>query len=531
MATTISSRYKSDDSARSNILERARACAALSKPHILPPANHGKDDELPENFQSLGSRGSTNLEGRLLLALFPPGRPWFQLKLRPEVQYDPNIDPRQMNQVLQGLFLREMQIIATLESANLRSRMRRSQVNGFRSRRRSALSQCIITGDVLEKMNDDYRITTFRRDRYVTRRDSEGDVLYHITKQSRDVLALEEGQFAKTQLPSDLLKKDPGDRLQDMFTLVEWQPKTKIWSIVQEINGQEIATSDEPVCPYFSTTFELAPEEDYGRGFIEMNYGDMRTLDNCEEKLLEFAATASRHHPVIDQGSIMRDEDLEGPRGMVLRGRVSSGQVQDIAFLKVDKISDFHVVDRSIERKTKELSKAMLLESEIQPQKERVTATQIQRIAAELEGGLGGIYAQISESQQVPIIERAIYQLQAQKLMPELPSGLIDLHVVTGIEALSREIERGKLMDFAAVVSQLGPEAMSLIDTRVFIDVMARHGGVHEPGLIKSDDQINQERAAALEQQAASQAVERGVNAAGDVATTAVEQELQPAAT
>ena len=115
--------------------------------------------------------------------------------------------------------------------------------------------------------------------------------------------------------------------------------------------------------------------------------------------------------------------------------------------------------------------------------------------------------------------------------MPELPSGLIDLHVVTGIEALSREIERGKLMDFAAVVSQLGPEAMSLIDTRVFIDVMARHGGVHEPGLIKSDDQINQERAAALEQQAASQAVERGVNAAGDVATTAVEQELQPAAT
>lgn len=526
----IAKRFGTDHSQREQILDRARLAASLTKPWILPHESQDANQKLPEPYQSIGARGMTNLEGRMLLALFPPSTPWFQFDLVPEVKYDPNLTPDLHQEIRQSLFLRELQVQATIESANLKNAQNRQRI-GFRSKARMALSQIIGTGDVLIQMTDDFVVKVFRRDQYVTNRDTSLNVLYHIAKERIDPLSLTEEQRAKSQfVDAELTQKESFERLDDLYTLIEWQPLSDTWVIKQEINGQQIVQSEEAISPFFAVPFELVPGEDYGRGFIELNLGDLRSHDGLEEKILDFAAMASKMVPVLDYSSNMQESDLTKPSGIPIRGRVQSGKVADHALLTVDKFADFSVVMKTSERKEKALSKAMLLESELQPQKERVTATQIQRIAMELEGALGGFYAPIAEGLQMPLIERTTHLLEKKNLMQAIPGDSVRIDTLTGLSALRREVEKGKVLDAVQIIGQLGPEAIQRINIGVLVDVLLRYQGVHEPGLIKTEEQLADEVQQTIDAQTQQEAASKAVDVAGNVVQEQTTQQPDTAA-
>ena len=60
---------------------------------------------------------------------------------------------------------------------------------------RSAISQLLVTGDVLIQMTDEYQIRIHRRDNYVVRRSTSGDVMYMITREQVDSLSLSPEQI------------------------------------------------------------------------------------------------------------------------------------------------------------------------------------------------------------------------------------------------------------------------------------------------------------------------------------------------
>lgn len=517
----IQGQYDVDIGPREAILEQARLSAALTKPWILPPVGQSKDERLPQTFQSLAARGITNLEGRILLAMFPPTNLWFELALSPEIEYDPSLTAEDIQRAKDALFIEELKIQATLEAANLEpdNRIRGS---GFRSRKRMAISQILITGDTLEQLTDDYRIKVYRRDMYVTRRNSDGDVIYHIVKETLDPLGLPTDLMVKTGLSiGELRAKDPWERMVDMYTMVQWQPETKTWIIEQEINGKVVVRSEEKISPFFSTPFDLAPNENYGRGFIEQNLGDIRTLNELEEKVLDFAAIASKILVATDYASNVRKKDLLKPTGSIIKARVSGGLIQDIGVLRVDKLNDFQVVNLSIVRKEKSLGKSMLLESELQPSGDRVTATQIQRIALEVDGALGGVYTAISDDQQIPLLRRAIWQMKRDNIIRDLPPQAVEMRVVTGLAALGREINVNRILRFADIVSRL-PEAARRLDQAILMDVIARNLSIDERGLIKNDAQVAAEAQAAMQMQAQQQATQTAIDTAGNLAEDAV---------
>lgn len=525
---TIAGQWKSDDSGRTEILERARQCCALaSKPWLLPPQGQTANQPLPQAFQSLGGRGLTNMEGRMLLALFPPTQPWYKLEAAAEMRYDPNVPPEVLQQIEQTLFLRELMVVAVLESSNLTAKrgMRRS---GFRTRKRMALSQILATGDVLECLTDDYKLKTFRRDQYVTRRQSDGDVLYHIVREKIDPYTLTDEQYAASGIKaSDIKNKSSAERMVDIFTRVEWNPISELWVIEQEVNGNIVATSEEPITPYFSTPYELPPNEDYGRGFIELNLGDLRTHDQLEERLLDWSGLYSKATPVKDYSSMVRDVDFAKKSGEPITAKVVGGQVQDLGWFSPTTTANFEVVARTSERKAKDLSAAMLLSSEQMPQKERVTATQVREIAAELEGALGGVYAPIADEQQLPLLRRTLWQMERDHMLQPLPDGLVDVKVLTGIEALSRDIDSSKLMATIGQMAQ-SPEMMARVNMDVLVDILFRYAGVYEPGLLKSAEQLAAEKKQMMQEAIAAAAAQKGVDVAGNVAENAMTQQNQP---
>lgn len=527
---TLSARYLQEASRRDEVLVTARECAALTKPWILPPKDHKATDRLPENYQSTGSRGLTNIEGRMLLALFPPGVPWFQSKMSPSIQYARDVPDEIKQQMAASLLLRDLSIIARLEQVKL-THGRYSHRAGFRSRKRMALSQILGTGDALQQLTDDYRLKIYGREQYVTRRDSSMDVAFHIIKESIDVARLTDEQYQATGFPGQVREQeDPAKREKDLYTLVEWNYASRSWVIRQEINGHTIVESEETVSPYFSTPFELGQGDHrhYGRGFIEQNLGDLRSHNEIRERKLDFAEMCSRLLTAIGEGSNVREQDLKKASGEVIRGmRVTGGQIQDVAFLKVDKANDFTVVHATDEAIRADLGKAMLMESEVTPRGDRVTAFQVQRVAMELEGALGGVYSSISDNEQVPLLQRTVYQMERDNLLPELPDDTIEVEVTTGIAALSRELDSARLTTLIGGIAQLGDAALAKIDIGVLVDALARYAAFYEPGLIKSNDQLAQEQRQAAMQQLAMAAGEKGIDTIGNIAEA---QATQPQA-
>jgi hypothetical protein len=516
---TIAGRWETDNAARQGSLMRARQCAALTKPWVLPPDGQTGEEKLPESYQSLGAHGTTNLEGKMLVALFPPDMPWFALDIAADIKHDLKTDPESLQQAETVLFYRSLVIAAALESANLdgdgkgyRNRM------GFRTRKRMSLGQLLVTGDTLEYLTNDYRLKTFRRDQYVTFRDSCGDVCYHIVKENIDPLTLTDDQLVTADLkPEELKKKRASERMMDLHTMVEFQPRTKKWTITQELNGHEIASSEEPHTPFFSTCGELSSGEHYGRGFIEQHLGSFRSFDRLGERLLDFAAMASRMHPVLDYACQMRDTEFNKPTGSVLRAKVVGGQVQDVALLKVEKLADFKVVYDTYLNFRGELGKAMLMEDESAPTGEAGRSPKAwQTIVNQLDGALGGLYAPIADDQQLPLLRRTIYQLERDKLLQPLPNDMVSAKVLTGIHALVRQRKAAALVNYAQTVAALGDSVVQKLNPFVIADVLARYQGIDEPGVVKTTEQVMQEQQQAMAKATQAAAAEKAVDLAGN---------------
>ncbi len=518
MERCIRSTFDQHDADRQESLDRARLCASLSKPHILPPEGWDDGEILPQTYSALATRGITNLEGRLLLALFPVGMPFFKLRAASRFKYDPNVDPEMVQAFEDRLRIHELVVMARLErdEAKAGTNARRA---GFRSRMRTAISQLLVTGDVLIQMTDEYQIRVHRRDNYVVNRDTGGDVRFMITREQVDPLSLTEEQMVMSGIDAaDAAAKPLTDRMVDLYTRVMWNPLSKSWVIEQEIDRKIIVTSEEKITPYFSVPYQLPPTAHYGRGIIEDNLGDVRALNELTERLLDFAAMSSKFMFVTDYSSQVRPQDLALPTGSVIQGRVQGGQVSDVAVLKNDKQGDFNVVQTVRAQLAGDISKVMMMEAEQLPTYERASRLHVERVAMELEGALGGVYAPVADALQIPLIERVMFQLQRDGSLPSLPDDSVEVEAVTGISALSREGDQQKLLQLLQTVAGMGPDMLGRIDRGILLDILVRHSGIYEPGLIKSEEQMQQEQQAQQQQAMMGMAAQQAVQSGGRIA-------------
>ena len=118
---------------------------------------------------------------------------------------------------------------------------------------------------------------------------------------------------------------------------------------------------------------------------------------------------------------------------------------------------------------------------------------------------------------QIPLIERLREVLTKKRILPSLPDDTIEIEAVTGIAALSNESDQGKLLGLMQTIAQLGPETMSRIDKGVLLDLLVRQSGIYEPGLVKSEEQVQQEMQEQQQAMMASQMGEQAVKSAGTI--------------
>lgn len=519
---TAAGRYAQLEQIREPYLERARDCARVTIPGLVPPKGFTPQSKLYVPFQGVGSRGVNNLAAKLLLSLLPPNTPFFKL-----VMDDYSIERLNNNQNLR----------ATVDAAL--SKIERAvqdyiEMSAIRVAVAELLKILIVAGNVLLFLNPLGGVRVFKLTDYVIKRDLQGNPLEIITKESVSKAALpdEIRQMVADEdtKPATDAQGNPVRSAEDNVDLYTWIKRVgNAWQSHQEVCGQKVPGSEGSYpldkTPYLPMRWTRIDGEDYGRSYVEEYLGDLYSLEGLSKAIVQGSAAAAKVLILVKPGSSTNAQQVaRKPTGSVI-----PGNQDDVGVLQMQKYADFRIAKETIDAITERLSFAFLLNSSIQRKGERVTAEEIRYMARELEDALGGVFSVLSMEFQYPLIQRLMYVLERAHKLPALPKGFVKPVIVTGIDALGRGQDFTKLQTFiGAAIELLGAEqAIKYVNPS---DALTRLGaaiGITTDGLVKTEDQVKAEMAQMMQMQMMQQLGPNAINALGGMGKQAMADQAQ----
>lgn len=479
-------RLKND---RQPYVDRAVDCAKVTIPSLFPKETDDKSTKYQTPYQSVGARGLNNLASKLILALMPPNSPFFRLGLSDDIlaEYMAQGQEDTKAQVEQALMQIENRIMKYIEANQIRVTVL------------EALKQGIVAGNALLFLPPkEGGIKLYRLQDYVIQRDGLGNVIQLITVDKVAYSTLEPAvrNLIKTE-------KKPEDSI-PIYTHVCRSGDQFI--AYQEVEDTPIQGSQQsyPVIktPYLPIRMVKVDGESYGRSFVEEYLGDLNSLENLSKAIFKMSTIAANVYFLVNPNGVTRAKKLENATS----GDFIAGRIEDIGVLQLEKYYDFNTAKQTADSIEARLSYAFLLSSVVQRNAERVTAEEVRTVAGELEDTLGGVYSILSQELQLPLVRRIMNQLQTTGEVPNLPEGTVEPTITTGLDALGRGHDLEKYATVLNMVAQI-PNAQSMINWNVMLLNMFTGAGVETEGLVKTQEQIEEEQQMAMGQEMAMQAM------------------------
>jgi hypothetical protein len=470
--------YRKMESRRDPFLRRARDCARLTIPALLPPDGHTGSSELYKPFQSIGARGVNSLASKLLLTLLPPSRRFHRLVLSTKLQEQLGEERAVFEQALSRA---EEYIDRKIETMGVR-------ITGYEMFR-----QLIVAGNVLVHL-DKRNCRVFPLDQYVVERDTEGTLMRIVV---REKVALEN---LPEQVVADIrarMRAGTDTEDQELYTYVRKEGET--WIVSQEVLGVEFNRSSygSGDCPWIALRWTRIDGEDYGRGHCEEYIGDLIASESLSRSIIRLAAVAAKVLFLRSPAAMTSAEAIEEAE----EGAIIDGVEGDITVISSEKSLDFQIAKSTLDDINTRLAYAFLLNSAVRRNGERVTAEEIRYMAGELEDALGGVYSVLSREFQLQLVRVAMRQLQRDDDFPALPEKSVEPTIITGIDALGRSHELARMDAFlGGALQTFGPDVLQFVNVSEYLRRRAVGLDLDITGLVKSDEEI-----AAAQQQAAQQ--------------------------
>ena len=497
-------RFDALDGNRESKKNRARACAALTIPLIMPPDNWDEGLPLPQPYSSVSSRGVTGLASRILSALMPLNdTPFFKFGM-----IDGSEAPTEVATYLESL---SYQVYRKLISTNLREAVYQ------------ALQSLIITGDSLLIMDDDFFFSLYRLDQYVVQRNINGEVI-EVIHQEYEVRDPNEVRWDQSDLDNrhgfktyycQYLKSEDG-----------------VWQYIKEDSDGEVIASGEYTVPPFAVLRWLAlPGENYGRSHCEDIYGDILSLEGYTKSLIDGLAASSTFWIGVDPTGVTEVDDIALNRN----GAFVAARASDVFTITPAATMNPQVqaASRAVEDMRREVGQAFLTAAQAIPSGDRVTATAVRMIGSELETVLGGAFSSIARTLMEPIVARTVVLMIDKELLdPRLEGqffaedGTLNTQIVTGLQALSRDSDLQKLMQLGEMVRNLPPEAIATFRWDAYASALISSLGFDPRLWVKDEETVKAEMQEAQNmqtQRGIAQSMGQGVSqAVGGAAQTAL---------
>ncbi len=509
---TIEERFRVLDSLRTAKLDRARGCASLTLPELLPPVGWSESEQLEPPYSSVPARGVNALASRMMSALLPLNDlPFFKFGKTGGEQL-----PLEATEFLEGL---AFQLHGKLMSKNVREVVYQ------------ALQQLLVLGDTLIILEDDMSFRTCRLDHYVVRRDYKGDVieiiyLEHVAKphsESAFDAAANSGTYSST------VSKKGYDCVFHRLIKVDG-----VWMVTSEQAGEIVSEGIFKVCPVIPLRWQSITGENYGRSHVECNIGDIKSLESYTASLIEGLAAGSSFWMGVDPAGITALDDIASqPNGTWVAARQ-----QDVFTLSPSTTMNpqISVTSTAVEKMRQEVGRAFLMSGAAIPQGDRVTATAVRMVGQELEQVLGGVFSSIARDLLEPIVKRTFYlMVEDEEVDPRLAEqfeseqGILDIDIVTGLQALSRESDRERLMQMGEMVRNLPPEAVQNFRWDAYASALVTSLGFDPRSWIRPQEEVAAEQAAAAEAQQMQAMQQAAIQPAAQAAAQAAQPALQDA--
>lgn len=492
----IKARFNLLNNNRSSILTRARDCALLTIPSILPKDGHTENDSFSTPYQSLGARLVNNLASKLLLTMLPPNNSFFRLFVNNTVK-------KQLSEEQQA----EANNIAVSIEGEAQKLLEKQAIRVVAF---ELIKSLIATGNALG-VKTDTGLKSYRLDAYVLARDYRGNPIEIITTEKVNPNTLD--ITIVDQLELDI------DSPRDVTVYTRAVLKEGTWIEYQYVDDvfveNSIKTYKKDNLPYLPLRWSSIGGHNYGVGLVEQYIGDFRSLEACYQILIEYAAVAGKTVFGVKAGSILDIKELnDASNGDVIQGDFE----QDVTVLRVDKGTDIQYIQQVAEVLSRRLEQAFLSAQSVARDSERTTSTEIKYMAADLEQSLGGVYSVLSQEFQAPLATLILNELSNVDMKG------FEFVVVTGVDALGRNSDLEKLMQFVNILNQSG--LTQAIQARLNVDNLINDittaSSLPTGRYVKSEQQVQQEQAAAQQQAVLT----NGANAAATSAGQGIGQQL-----
>ena len=477
---------------------------------VVTGNHHRETIETPPS--SVGATALNGLSTSLLLAVFPSGSPFFRYQIDQERLIELEAETAEQGgdfkkvrtQIEQSLRKVEQLGLEVLESVSTRPIV-------FELLRQYLIAQTLVHQDP-----ETGELQIFKLSQHVNVRDQKGNVLMYITEEGIDPRTLDKDIIEEAGIDiSDLPDKQTSNASRmGLYTKIELLD-SGVWEEVQEINGVRLESTVQTYkskedLPWFDIAFNRIPGEAYGRGYVEQHLGHLRVLNGLTRAVEEGALISSQTLFLVNPASATTPEKLVNtPNGGFVRGRDG-----DVVPLKVDKANDYSVALEAMGIITREIQVAFMSNLAARRDAERVTKEEFATIAAEIDQTLGGTFSRLAVEFQLPLARGTTKVLETRGLVKNLREAGVKPNIVTGIAAIGRGTDLNRLRAFMNDIGQFS-QIPGLEQLGVGLDVaearlrLANGHGVNASGLIRTQDELDEEREAAEAEQEAQ------LNAAG----------------
>lgn len=502
-------RYQELISRRQPYLDEARACSELTVPSLLPP-NDSTTAELATCAQDDGARNVEGLANSLVLSNVPPNQPIVRFET------SETVEALMDSQAPDPETKAEMDKVAREVRKNLdrvaRETLKVTAVKGHRAVFFDGKKHLVCAGNILYWALDDKKnygqIRAIPLPRYVCLRDSLGRPIEIVIRDGlsaanlppnlKEILNSQKtvGEILREQ---SMVKTDSAERMDlALFTYACWNPDKDKYEFHQcfagvVVEGSEALYTDDDF-PLLPMSFARGDGEDYGRGRVEGSRGVLMALEALSQGETATAIALSEFRLLVGAGSALRARDIMGTEP----GSPLDAEPGSIEALSYGKAGDLAAIQASIAQKQRQLGIRFGDNMAVQRQAERVTAEEFKTLTLALERTLGGTSAGIS-STFLPWYARVLLRILKNEQKIEVPDiekdGVVQIRLITGLDALGRNFEAQQFIEAQKVLSDLATP--QVYGERVHFDALADkingYYGVETKGVYKTQDEVAQQ--------------------------------------
>lgn len=501
---------------RQPVVDMGRAMADLTIPSVMPPLGYRVGDDLPGTNQSASARAVNNLASKIMFMAFPPGQPMMRFvpietMFQKDIQQDPEL---------------YAQIELALSRVEISHRERAASIQ-LATAWVGYIKLLLVAGNALWKHINLECPTFHPLTQWVCSRDMNGhpiltihEVIVRVETLPEDVQTLilaERPELEKVEawarectLYSVCRFKRAGSRGYEEGEWEYWEETEK----GQVIEGSAVTVPyDQP--PMFPGWCIPVYGQNYGRAYCEEYRGDLFILENGHSALNDGATMMSLSLMFVKPGGRTSLRQVQNARNLAML----SGSAEDISTFRSEKGGDMQFVLGNVDKAELRINQAFLVNSASFRDAERVTAEEVEKVGQELDQAMGGLYTEIAQSHQRVMVSRFIrLHEDSNELVPEVPSSLARIQVVTGVDAMGRSRELRDLSDFGKDINATFPpnsQAIQILDPFDYATRSASARGIKPDGLVMKKADVEAKKA---QDQQKAQQMQIASKAAGPIA-------------